>query len=297
MEQFLQIAFSFPTAAFSALLSLVVVYWLFVILGAVDVDLFGLDGAAEGAADGAAEGFAEGIAEGAVEGLAEGAAEGAAEGIAEGLAEGAAEGLAEGAAESGAESAAEATEGASGTIAAILSVLKLRKAPITVILSCLILYQWALLFFGTLYLKSLVPLPALVFNIALFVVASTISLFATSLTVRPLAPLFVTHRHLAEETIIGHECIVRTGRVTDKFGEANFITNHSDLLLSIRCDRKNDLKRGSRALIVGYDPSQDVYHVEPLEELLYHNHDHHKSNSMTLSEKIEAEVAQEVRKR
>ncbi len=77
-------AFTMPTTVFSVLLVLVALYWLTVLFGLLDLEIFdGLFDAAEGLFGGAAEGV-----EGAVEGLAEGLAEGAAEGLAEGVADG-----------------------------------------------------------------------------------------------------------------------------------------------------------------------------------------------------------------
>ena len=43
MQEFLQIALNFPTAFFSLLLIVVLAYWLFVLLGALDLDLFDVD--------------------------------------------------------------------------------------------------------------------------------------------------------------------------------------------------------------------------------------------------------------
>ncbi|MEL7370031.1 MAG: glycine zipper family protein, partial [Myxococcota bacterium] len=85
MALFLQQIMAMPTVVFTALLGIVIVYWLFVVIGALDVDMIDvgadLDGIAEGAAEGAMEGAAEGAMEGATEGAMEGAAEGATEGI------------------------------------------------------------------------------------------------------------------------------------------------------------------------------------------------------------------------
>ena len=43
MKEFLNIILSFPTVGFTIFLGFVVVYWLFVLLGALDLDLFDLD--------------------------------------------------------------------------------------------------------------------------------------------------------------------------------------------------------------------------------------------------------------
>lgn len=60
-------AFSMPTAIFSVLLILVILYWLVSLLGLFSLEMFE---AADGLADGAAEGLAEGLAD-AAEGLEE----------------------------------------------------------------------------------------------------------------------------------------------------------------------------------------------------------------------------------
>ena len=79
MSEFLAAAFTMPTAIFSVLMILVVLYWLTVILGLLDLGIFdGVFDAADGLLDSAAS-TAEGVAEGVAEGLAEGAGEGVAE--------------------------------------------------------------------------------------------------------------------------------------------------------------------------------------------------------------------------
>jgi hypothetical protein len=57
VSEFLSAATSFPTVVFSVLLIIVVLYWISVILGAIEVDI--LDGAVDGVLDGATEGLAD----------------------------------------------------------------------------------------------------------------------------------------------------------------------------------------------------------------------------------------------
>lgn len=64
-----------PTAIFTVLVGLVVVYWLLFLVGTLDLDaLGGADGAVEGAMDAGLDGAADGALDGAAEGAAEGAA-------------------------------------------------------------------------------------------------------------------------------------------------------------------------------------------------------------------------------
>src|SRR5512139_3429048 len=106
---------TFPTVIFTTLLALSVLYWLFVIIGAIDIDALG---AASGAKEGALEGLA-GAGKGAFEGVA-GAGKGAFEGVA-GAGKGAFEGVA---AAKGAAAGDVALEGTEEAAAGILSFLR-----------------------------------------------------------------------------------------------------------------------------------------------------------------------------
>ena len=98
---------------------------VFVIIGAADVDF---DGVGEGL-DGALDAAADGAAEGMIEGAAEGAAEAGAEGL-----------------------TASATEGLS--FIGFLSMLGLRKAPITVVFSIFSLFSWLFCYLGVHFLSA-----------------------------------------------------------------------------------------------------------------------------------------------
>jgi hypothetical protein len=60
MEEFFQACLAFPTVAFSLLLGLVLVYWLFVMVGALDIDMFDIDADLDADVDADLEGDAEG---------------------------------------------------------------------------------------------------------------------------------------------------------------------------------------------------------------------------------------------
>ena len=290
MEQFLQLALSFPTVIFSALLGLSLLYWMFVIVGAVDIDMFGgADGAAEGAAEGATEGGIEGIKEGIAEGLKEGIAEGLKEGLFEGLKEGVAEGMAEGAGDGALEGAkagmGESTTdavGHAGLLATIFGALKLRSAPVTVVTSIFLLFNWVLssvtMHLGAPRLPDSVPEWAL--GLGVLTVGSVVSLLATSITVRPLAPVFKVHRTVGGDTLVGKELIIMTQTVDRRFGQARPADSKSDLILSVRCADPNSLTKGARALIIDYDKTHNIYHVEPMDVLL--------PPSLTVDEELDA---------
>src|SRR4051812_46032257 len=85
MAAFLAVILAFPSVIYTVLLGVVLVYWLFVFIGALHINALGEgmgDGALEGHADGAIDGHLDGALEGS--GHADGALEGHADGAADG---------------------------------------------------------------------------------------------------------------------------------------------------------------------------------------------------------------------
>jgi len=249
MIEFLQIALSFPTVVFTTLLGAVLIYWLLVIAGALDLDT--LDGGAEGALDGALDGAADG----ALDGVADGALDGAADGALEGVADGASEGL----------GAAEAVEGA-GAVAGLLAFLRIGKIPVTVVLSVLILWSWLVSFVASFALQR-ASLEGLLYALAVIGVgvgSLVVAVPATSWALAPLERLFVLEDTRVEERLVGQTCRIKTLRVDRSFGMAEYDDGAAGLLLQVRCPRENDLRKGQDALIVGYNRKDGTYQVEPL---------------------------------
>ncbi|MEO1268676.1 MAG: hypothetical protein AAFX99_11300, partial [Myxococcota bacterium] len=319
MTEFLQIVLTYPTIFFSVLLILVLLYWLMVIFGAIDLDaLSGADAAAEGAAEGLADAAAEGLADAAAEGLADAAAEGLADAAAEGLADAAAEGLADAAAEGLADAAAEgvadaaadgladaaadgladaAGEGAEevgggGGLSGLLAAMSLRGVPVTLTLSVVILISWfsSFLCSNMLGFTSQEASAALIYGGGTGVALGSLVLgvVITSVALRPLKGTFTTQRKIGQQTLIGKTCEVTSGRVTSTFGRAEFDDGAGDLLIEVRCDDPdNGLKAGAMALIIDYDPDDHVYHVEPVDQFLTLK----PSKTLSLEEQIEQAAA------
>ncbi|HLV67900.1 MAG TPA: glycine zipper family protein [Polyangiaceae bacterium] len=209
MDEFLAITLAPPTVAFTALLALMLVYWVFVMVGALDLDLFDPGGTAEGV-DGAGE-------------------------------------------------------AAEGGLAGVLSALRLRHAPVTVVLSFVALFGWLGSYFGMRHLAPLLPVPGVLSGLLVALAAAIVALPLTSLVTRPLAPLFRTAHARGNADLIGKVVTVKTGRVDARFGQG---TLEDGLLLHVRCEDPDALARGDRALIVAWDEEKEVFEVEPLEAVM-----------------------------
>ena len=107
MAELLAAIVAFPAVIPTVLLGVALLYWMLVMFGAVDIDLFSADGAADGVLDGAAEGASHGLldgaADGAADGVLDGVAHGAADGVLDGVAHGAADGVLDGVAHGAAD--------------------------------------------------------------------------------------------------------------------------------------------------------------------------------------------------
>ncbi|KYF55930.1 hypothetical protein BE08_07680, partial [Sorangium cellulosum] len=266
MAEVLAASLMFPAVIFTVVLALALIYWLFVLVGALDLDLLGgahgdaaadlgaLEGATKGALEGATKGALEGATKGALEGATKGALEGSAKGALEGTAKGATEGL------------ADAGDGAHG-VGSLLVALKLHRVPATVSLTLVAAFGWFSSVLSTMAAEPIwlgAGLPRWGLGLAVLAVSLTAALLLTSLAVRPIAPLFVTRHAQAKKDLVGRVCVISTGRVDERFGQAVIEEGGASHILDVRSDTPGALRRGDRALLVSWDPNGEVFGVEPL---------------------------------
>ncbi|KYF94689.1 hypothetical protein BE18_16060 [Sorangium cellulosum] len=251
MAEVLAASLAFPAVIFTVLLALALIYWLFVVLGALDLDLLG---------------GAHGDATPDLGGL-EGAAKGALEGAAKGSLEGAAKGSLEGAVKGSLEGAADAPHG----VGALLVALELHRVPATVTLTLIAAFGWFTSALSTMLAAPLwagAGLPRWALGLAALAGSLVVAVLLTSVAVRPLAPLFVTRHATSKKDLVGRVCVVSTGRVDERFGQAVIDEGGASHILDVRCDTPGALRRGDRALLVSWDPNAEVFSVEPLDGLL-----------------------------
>lgn len=223
----------FPTVVFSMLLGLVVFYWTFVILGALEMDLLG---GAHGATDAldALDAGHHGVLDAVHEAIHP-------------------------------DGAHEVLE---GTLPGVLNALGIRGVPVTVWLSLFVLYSWAI----TLTAMATIG-PSLGARLGGFATGAVVSVLAIAIaaagaavSVRPLKPLFFVHQALGRDSLVGKTCTVTTLRVDDGFGQAQVEDGGAGLLVQVRCGEPNDLTRGSQALIFDYDSDDGVFHITRFDE-------------------------------
>ncbi len=234
MSELLTDAAAFPSAIFTVGLGLSLVYWLMVILGALDLDV----------------GHADADALHALKGIDALAAAKGADALA------------------GAKSALGAGSVVGELVPEGMSFwLRLRQVPITVAASGVSLFGWIASMLGTRLLTPVVALavPRPLAGLVVLALSVAVALPLTSLATRPLRRLFNARSAKRRIDFVGTVCRIRTGQVDEKFGQAEVADGGAGLIVEVRATA-GTLKRGGAALIIDYDAEREAYLVEVFDE-------------------------------
>lgn len=241
MGHFLGIALGFPMAIYTGLLALALVYWISVLVGVAHLDLDGADGAADGAAD--ALGGGHDVDVGGHDVGGHDGDVGGHDGDVDG----------------------DADADGDGDGHGVLGALKLGNAPTTIVASLILFFSWLFGMFGA------AAIDAYGFGIGaklgLMVVVPILSLFPTSILIRPLARTLKPIRATKNTQLVGKLCTIRTGTVTDKFGEAMLDDGGAGMVVRVRVESGEKLARGEQAVIVGYDEERQEFTVAPMPDV------------------------------
>ena len=244
MAEVFVLALSFPSVVFTVLLGVVLVYWAFVMVGVIHIG----EGS-EGALEGKLEGATKGLLEGAVDGAGHHAELGDVGGDGDVDFDG--------------------DDSGHGALAAIMSALHLRSVPATVVFSLVITFAWLVSVVSMQVVTRTFPgLVGPLLSLGVLIASFVLALPLTSIAARPLAKVFAPKHAPVKSDIIGRTCVIRTGSVTNKFGEATLPDGGAGLVIRVRIEDGKQLARGEQALIVDYDAERESYLVEPMRDVL-----------------------------
>jgi len=239
LNEFLNAILAFPTVIFTILLGVVVVYWLFVLLGALDINLLG-DADLDGHVGGHGHVHADGHLDGHGHHL---------------------EGHADGHGHHHGDGHGDADVAHPGGLAGVIQTLGLGGVPVTLMLSVLILAAWSFCLGGlellgsTGWTRVAAPLLALALAVPL-----------TGLLIRPLRRFFASLAAPQHRDLIGKICTITTLRVSERYGQAEVANGGAGLIVQVRSTDPGRLSRGDRALI--FDYKDEVFYVEPVNQAL-----------------------------
>jgi len=232
MLEILNAALSLPTVLFTALLGGVVLFWLAVILGGLDHNIFNADADVDMDLPGDVPdaGDLHPHAETEAHGL---------------------------------------DAGGSGWTGGLLGFLNLGMVPVSIIASLAIFAGWTGSMLLELYLQPVLGtlLPGFVTGTGFLLLAGSGGLFASGLLTRPLRGVFKVQTQHGGAALIGKIVMIGTEKVNASFGQAELKQGGAPLLLSVRCRERNELRKGKVAVLVAYDEATDTYEVtEPAPE-------------------------------
>lgn len=253
MSEVFVLALSFPSVVFTVLLGVVLIYWTFVMVGVIHIG----EGS-EGALDGHLGDIGGGHAD--VGDFGGGHADLGDIGGGHGHGD---------FGDGGDGGDGDADDAGQGLLPALMSALHLRSVPATVVFSFIITFSWLVSVVTMQVVTRSAPgLRGPLVSLAVLLGSFVAALPLTSFAARPLAKVFAPKHAPVKSDFIGRTCVVRTGSVTDKFGEATLHDGGAGLVLRVRIEDGKQLGRGEQALIVDYDAERETYLVEPMRDVM-----------------------------
>jgi len=228
VNELVEASLQFPTVVLTIALGIVLVYWVFVLVGALDIDLLG-----GGDADLDVAGAAKGIGE-----LLTGGAKAGAEAV-----------------HAGADADLDGGGWWHG--------LGLGDVPVTISVSLIAMLGWC----SSLLVMHYAGGAAGWLRVIVLVGAILVALPIAALLLRPLAPVFAVQEAKSNADYVGHACTITTGSVDDSFGQATVEDGGTVLVIPVRCEQGGKLARGDRALIIEFDRAREAYVVEPAADM------------------------------
>lgn len=205
-----EILSGYPTNVYTILIGVLLIFWLFAILGAIDIDIFQFDTDVDLDVDAGAD------VDGEVPGFL-----------------------------------------------GLLHTLGFTGVPITIVLTVLVFLSWVMTYFASAYLLPLVPttLFKMLAGTGVLVGSFIISVPITSKIVAPLRKLAQFNSAKSNKDFLGSVCIVTSQTVDDTFGQGEIQDKGAGLIVSIRAEVPNGIKKGDIVRPISYDKDKNLYHV------------------------------------
>jgi hypothetical protein len=136
--------------------------------------------------------------------------------------------------------------------------------PVTVTVSVLVVVAWFVGIVGGLLLSDADGVARTLAGAGVLVVALFAGLLAARLVAVPLRKLYVSGPEPSRSDFVGRECVIRTGRVSTDFGQAEVTAaDGSSAVIQVRQTGEHELTSGRLALIFDYDTDGEFFWVAP----------------------------------
>jgi hypothetical protein len=153
------------------------------------------------------------------------------------------------------------TDGGDGDF---LDGIGLGGVPVTVTLSVLVVIAWFVSIVGGLALSEVDGAPRVLLGVGVLLVALFAGLLVARLAAVPLRNLYASGPEPSRADFVGRHCVIRTGRVTADFGQAEVTAaDGSSAVIQVRQTGEHELAAGHPALIFDYDTDGEFFWVAP----------------------------------
>lgn len=155
-----------------------------------------------------------------------------------------------------------------GGLIGLMNALGLTGVPLSISLSLWILFSWILVFMGDYWILSNLQTGFwadwfIYYPLALMLLIVCVVLTApvTSLCIRPMRGLFVTHEARSSNSLIGEFCRIDSLEVSESFGYARIDHEGNDFRINVWAQHPNALRKGDLALVMAFDEASGRYEV------------------------------------
>jgi hypothetical protein len=155
-----------------------------------------------------------------------------------------------------------------GGLEGVLAGLGLDGVPATVVLSLLTAFSWFACLGGSVLLNGfdLSSPVTIALGLVVLLAALVVGVLLTRVLAWPLRKLFPNSPQASRNDFIGRPCVIRTGTVTQTFGQAEVTASDgSSAVVQVRQAGQDLLVAGSTALIFDYDGDGEFFWVAPLD--------------------------------
>jgi hypothetical protein len=151
-----------------------------------------------------------------------------------------------------------------GVLRSIMHFFYVGEVPIMLLSSILILSMWTLCMFGNHYFNPSSSLLLAVPVYAISLVASLFICRIFAMPLKKVYDMF-NKDYNAPRKVIGRICTVVTTSVSDKMGQAEVKTKGAPIVLNVISDGEHVFNKGDEAVIVGRDKEKGIYTIAPLD--------------------------------
>lgn len=143
-----------------------------------------------------------------------------------------------------------------------LTFLNVGQVPLTLVVSVLALCLWL----GSMIANRYFTGGSVALTTAALVPNFIVAIIATRYITLPFRPVFrAINRERNEGVIIvGQRCVIVTSEATPEFGQAEIKTDGAPLLLNVRTVNDAVLSKGETAVVVRVDGDRSLYFITPL---------------------------------